>query len=65
MAELRTVEDLVEEAESVQMNYRCMGNETALHRCPYDFEKAYPSFGFGKHDCGREPRFAVICGSRE
>ncbi|XP_048726962.2 uncharacterized protein LOC125645465 isoform X2 [Ostrea edulis] len=64
MAELRTVEDLVEEAESVQMNYRCMGNETALHRCPYDFEKAYPSFGFGKHDCGREPRFAVICGSQ-
>lgn len=64
VAEFRLSKDLEEEeAEAVNLNYQCTGNETALHRCPYDFSSTHGSRIYTS--CSRQPRFAVICGTRE
>ncbi|XP_048726961.2 uncharacterized protein LOC125645464 isoform X2 [Ostrea edulis] len=63
VAEFRLSKDLEEEeAEAVNLNYQCMGNETALHRCPYDFSSTHGSRIYTS--CSRQPRFAVICGTQ-
>ncbi|XP_048726964.2 uncharacterized protein LOC125645466 isoform X2 [Ostrea edulis] len=63
VAEFRLSKDLEEEeAEAVNLNYQCTGNETALHRCPYDFSSTHGSRIYTS--CSRQPRFAVICGTQ-
>ncbi|XP_062599076.1 multiple epidermal growth factor-like domains protein 10, partial [Saccostrea cucullata] len=60
VAEFRSIQDIPEESKSIQhWNYHCLGNETAVHKCPYHFDKDIPL-----GSCGNLPRFAVICGSQ-
>lgn len=60
VADFRTIDKHAgEDFEGINLNYKCLGNETALHKCPSVMQDLLSL----SRDCMTNVRPAVICGS--